>query len=82
MAFPLGFCWLAVDTFQILGIWLALALVVLDSNCLVYTLALDWLAMVAGLVGLVGMVVVDFSLDFLGILVDNFIQRGCDLALA
>lgn len=47
-----------------------MAVVVLDSLNLVYSLGDYWLVVVAGLVGLVGLDLVDFSLDFLDFLVD------------
>ena len=57
-------------------------MVVLDSNVLVYTLVSDCLAVVAYLVGMVGMDLVVLPMGFLGFLVGNYIQRSYDLALA
>lgn len=71
MAVCLDFCRSAVVKAEILGLWLALAMVVLASLNLVYPLGDYWLVVVAGLVGLVGLGVVDFPLDFLAILVDH-----------
>lgn len=71
--FPLDFCGLAMGTFQVLEIRLALAMVVLDSYVLVYTLASDCLAVVACLVAVVDLDLVDFPLGFLAILVDYLV---------
>ena len=60
-----------------MGIWLAL--VVLDSTFLVYSLAYYWLAVVVGVVALVDVGVVDLALDFLAYLVADSFQRGDDL---
>lgn len=59
-----------------------MALVVLDSTLLVYTMAYYCLAVVAYLVGLVDMDLVAFSMDFLVILVGHHFQGTHDLALA
>ena len=39
VALPLGLCRLAMGQIKVLGFWLALAVVVLDSTVLVYTVA-------------------------------------------
>ena len=74
MVVSLGFCRLAMGTFQVLGIRLALAMVVLDSNALVYTLASDCLAVVACLVAVVDLGLVGFPMGFLAVLVDYLVQ--------
>ena len=61
---------------------MAVALVVLDSALLVYTLAYYRLAVVACLVGLVGVGMVAFSMDFLVILVGYCFQGTDNFALA
>lgn len=70
MVVSLDLCRLAMGTFQVLGIWLAVAVVVLDSLGLVHPLADYCLAVVAHLVGVVDVGVVDLPLVFLAILVD------------
>lgn len=67
---------------QILGIWLALAVVVVDSMDLVHSLANHWLVVVAGLVAVVGLAMVALPLGLLVVLVDSRLQRSYDLALA
>lgn len=71
--FPVGFCRLAVDKIQILGFCLALALVVLDTNFLVYSLVNCCLELVACLVGLVDLDLVGLPMGILVILVANHI---------
>lgn len=73
MVVSLGFCRLAMGTFQVLGLRLAMAMVVLDSNALVYSLASDCLAVVAYLVDVVDLDMVDIPLGFLAILVDYLV---------
>ena len=83
--FPLDFCGLAMDKIQILEIWVALlAMVVLDSNVLVYSLVSDWFlaVVVAYWVCLVDLAMVVLPVGFLGFLVGNYIQRSYHLALA
>lgn len=82
LAVPVDFCWLAVDPLSVLGLWLALAVVVLDSNYLVYSLARHCLVVVAGLVVLVDLDLVDLPVGFLAILVDNYLQGSSGLVLA
>src|SRR3989344_3400610 len=79
MVVSLDICRLAMDKIQILGIWLALALVVLDSNFLVYSLVGNRVVVVAGLVAVVDVGVVDLALDLLAYLVVDSFQRGDDL---
>ena len=74
-------CWLAVDKLRFLGLWLALAVVVLDPVSLVYSLAHRLLVLVARLVELVDLDMVGFLLGFLALLVDNSLQRSDDLVL-
>ncbi len=81
MALPLGLCRLAVGQIKVLGFWLALAMVVLDSPLLVYTMADYRLGMVAGLVVLVGLAMVALPVGLLAVLVGGYIQRSHDLAV-
>lgn len=82
VAFPLDFCRPAVGAAQVLGFWMAMAVVVLDPIRLVHTMAHLRLDMVAGLVGMVGLDMVAFPLDILAVLVGGFIQRIKYLAVA
>lgn len=82
LALSLGFRRLAVGQAQILGLRLALAMVVLDPPSLVDSLAHHRLAMVAGLVALVGLALVALALAFLAFLVGHLIQRTHHLTLA
>lgn len=82
VAFPLDICWLAMGKIQVLGFWVALAMVVLDSPDLVYSVADHRLGVVAGMVGLVDLDMVAFSLDLLVVLVVGYIQRSHHLAMA
>ena len=54
---------------------------VLDPCFLVYPLVNRWLDLVAGLVGMVGMVMVVIAMDFLAVLVDYTLQRIDYLAM-
>ena len=67
---------------KVLGVWLALALVVLSSTLLVRPVVHHCLDLVANVVGLVGLDVVALPMGFLVVLVGNCIQRSYHLALA
>ena len=81
VVFAVDLCWSAVVKTQILGIWLALAMVVVDSMDLVHPLANRWLVVLAGLVAVVGLAMVALPLGLLVVLVDSRLQRSYDLAL-
>ncbi len=67
----LGIRRLAVGETEILGLWLAVALVVLAALVVVYTLAGSRLVLVVGLVAVVDLGVVDLALAVLAFLVGN-----------